>query len=262
MKHKISSIIILVIFPTWLLAQEPGSGYLNVDAGSLIYFGEFENSDYIRKDISSYNYYYDDYNGSFSSTLYVNYASIKYQYFFMRRLSFRTGLRYSHLVSSIGKYQDFYNNTDFFYFYLSQNGTETEFVKLKEIGYSADYIGIPAEIMFKLFDKKYFYLYLEGGVDLGLLVNKTNKVKFENSAMNGYSNAVMDKFSKPGKLNSNAYCGMGMHIGTPNKVSLNFELSVPAFLLTSKSSSFTTTGSNAGIGLQVSLQIPLLKKQE
>jgi hypothetical protein len=236
-------------------AQAKRLQYIGVEMGSTFIQSEMSEMDFIRGDVPAY---YMGYNAkSLTSLSYKNFAGIKYEIFSVNdRLSILTGLRISHMVNSIGKNNYWSNNVNYFYWLYRQDGTNTEYLLVKDIIQKSDYIGIPVEV-------KYFtgrrprkmQLYVKVGTEMNYLVNTRTGIVFDNPAMNIYQKDLTAMVEKPGKFFSSIYGGVGFKIGRDQKPSLSLEACGPYYIFTSKSAGLLHP--IIGGGFQLNVQIPI-----
>lgn len=260
MKNRlILTTIILAFSSGFAIGQEAGSSYLVPEFGFWSFPNKIKGSEYIRQDLASYNLYNGSSTSNLKSTLNFQYAGIKYLRYLNSKIGLSIGLRYTNIKTSIQK-----DKTDgganYFYFRLSQNGTETEFIRLTKIAYTSNCLGIPVEAIYSFKLLNTFSLFLKAGIDFSYNINTKNEIGFSRSAMKIYKEDVLNIYGSPSSFNSYFYFGGGWHIGKPDKPSLNLEINFPALLLTSKTS--TLVSPESGAGFQISLLFPLNKSAQ
>lgn len=252
------TVLLLISLGGLTKAQDAHSAYLIPEFGFWSFSNKMKGSEYIRQDLASYNLYNGSSSSNLSSSLNVTYAGLKYQYYLSSRVGLAIGVRYSNIKTSIEKKNS--DGASYFYFRLSQNGTDTEFIRLTKIAYSSNCLGIPIEATYNFKLLNSLSLFLKAGIDLSYSYKIDNDISFSRGSMKIYKDDVLNVYGTPSKFNSYIYSGGGCHLGKPGKPSINIELNLPAFLLTSKTS--TLVSPNGGAGAQVSLLFPLNKSQE
>jgi hypothetical protein len=260
MKNKLlltTSILFVSVCLT--LAQETGSSFLSPEIGFWSFSNKMKGSEYIRQDLASYNLYNGSSSNNLSSKLSFKYAGFKYVHYMSSKIGLSVGLRYTNIETSIEK-DNSGGGANYFYFRLSQNGTETEFIRLTKIGYSMDCLGIPVEANYNFRLFKPFGFFLKAGIDFNYSINTRNDIGFSRSAMKIYKDEVLKIYGSPSHFNSYVYFGGGLHFRSLDKVSVKLELNLPAYILTSKTS--TLENPQAGAGCQLSLLFPLNKSEE
>ena len=251
------------IFPTLVLlfliinhvsAQEKKIRFIGVETGMDFQGVGVPDYSFIRGQIASYpGNYYTAYNLRGNHQKW--YGGVKAE---MRsgnnHFGYLAGLRFTNIKSSIGK--NIFTNDDPEYFYLlyKVEGTNTEYLKVKEINRASQYIGIPLEFRVYPFKPRHFGLYFKASADFAYLIASHTDVAFYNDQMKVYEQDVADKFDADSKFYSSLSFGVGWKIGRDAKPNLDLEASFPSFVLTSHTSGLVNT--ITGGGFQVNLLIP------
>jgi len=237
---------------------------LGVEFGTDFFFGDPIKPKMVRESKSSYHSFhdYDYYCGLIPNYQEMNvmYVGVKPEFYFCRnRIGLSTGLRVSRYSTTLD------SDRDYFLWLLHEDDVYTEFVKIREINQNNYYLGVPLE--FRFFPNKRelpVQFYVKGGSTFNYRLFTNNKVKFQNKSMNSNAETVGDQANSTLR-NFNAYmfAGFGLKIGGFSTgygkkfPYINVEAHILNIMLTDKASSFMRT--NAGLGFQLSAQIPLGK---
>ncbi len=234
--------------------QEIRHKYLGVEGGMDFQGVNVPDYDFIRGEIS----YYPEYYGSSSQ------LQGSYQKWYLgakteirsksNRFGLFAGLRFSRVNSSLGKNQYWSDNSEFFYLLYKQEGTTTEYLRIREINRASNYIGIPLEVRFFPYRPRLFRLYFKAATELSYRISTSTEVVFDDSAMDQFQKDVLNKFDGPGNFYSSFSIAAGIKIGRDDKPNINLEAVLPSFVLTNKSSGLVNTIS--GGGLQLNVQFP------
>lgn len=250
----------LVLFPLLLQAQEgivKFSDRIGVEFGAAGFFGNTVVPDQIRTSKSVYEY--DDFQCGFpiaDQVLSSVYGGVKYETFlFKNRAGVSAGLRFSGFLSEISA--DW--NQNYFIWLLSQNETTTDYLTIENIRQRNYYLGVPLEIRY--FTRKrssFFNQYLKLGASVNYCLSTNNSIKFHDPAMGKYSGQIEEQLGKPTTFNAYIYPAFGFRFGKPENVWVNAEFNIPGFII--KRKAFPFIRSDAGIGMQLTVQMPLNKK--
>ncbi|MBI4647992.1 MAG: hypothetical protein HY738_15755, partial [Bacteroidia bacterium] len=165
----------------------------------------------------------------------------------------------SHLYSSVGKNDYWANSTNYFYCLYRQDGVNTEYLKLKEINQTSNYIGIPIEIRYFPAKRPHlFRIYFKIGAEINYLMQTQKDVVFYDNAMNPYKEDLTAKVGQPKTFYSSIYGGGAISIGRELKPSISIEACMPYLFLTSES--FGLVNPIFGSGFQLNVQIPIKSK--
>jgi len=237
---------------------------LGVEIGTDFFFGDPRKPDMVRESKSS-NYYYNDHDFYCGlildfQNMNVSYFGIKPEIFFLKnRLGISSGLRFSRYSSYLK------SDRDYFLWLIHQDDIYTEYVKINRITQNSYYLGIPLEVKFFPNRRELpAQFYMKVGSTFNYRLQTNNKIEFQNHFMESNADMIDDQINDS-NLDFNAYMffAAGIKIGrfkagsrrkTPN---FNIEIHPLNIMLTDKASSFIRT--NAGIGFQVSAQIPIGK---
>jgi len=213
-----------------------------------------DDKDYIRADVVPYNYYYE--SASYvMALLYKNYYGLKFEKRILNnKLGVVSGIRYTRTDASIGKDTYWTPRTEYFYLLSAQDGTNTEFLKVKSITEISHYIGIPLEFRIYPYHEHKVQLYYKIGFDFNFLINDKADVVFLNSLMESHENEVEGIIENPWKFYATACLAIGFKIGDPGKPGINIEACVPSGILSGNRNSFVAP--TIGGGIQLSIRFP------
>ncbi|MFC1734301.1 hypothetical protein ACFL6I_28695, partial [candidate division KSB1 bacterium] len=171
------------------------------------------------------------------------------------KLGLLTGLRYTRVNSSFGKSYTWLDNDGYFYLLYKQEGTTTEYLKIKEVNQYSDYLGIPLEIRHFPFNPRFFRFFLKAAAEFNYRLSTTNDVVFNNDKMESFQAGVAEKFGEPDNFFSMLYFALGLKLGNDNKTNVSLEAVFPSFYLSDNTSSLVIP--QYGGGFQINIQIPL-----
>jgi hypothetical protein len=226
---------------------------LGLEVGFNSYWGGVVKPERAREDYSAYKGYQDAWDiGSIQSAM-AYHVGLKSEYFFFKnRVGVATGIRVSRFSS------DFESNN--FYpvmWLLRQEGTRTDYVRIRSITQNSYYIGIPLEIRFFPNRRELpFQHYLKMGVAFSYRVHTEYKTKFYDEQMHFHAGTIEAQLGKPNVFNSYIYPTFGFKIGRSSSPWLNLEMYC-SVLISQQTISFMKDG--AGVGFQLSVQLPLGK---
>ena len=237
-----------------LSGQEGKRPFLFVETGIDFISCESPEKDYIRGDIDPYNYGYV--TDQLRSLLHMEYLGVKLEYRLLNDLlGAAGGLRYTRMISSIGRTAYWSDTPDFFYVLYKQDGLTTEYAKVREIVQKTDYLGIPLEL--RIYPNKDWAInvYYKLGATFNVRIRNKKEVVFYSDAMKPYSDEISRVTEDPGTFHASLYLGAGLKIGKLAKPGANFEISFPIGILPSGEPGFVTP--QAGGGCQLMVRIPL-----
>lgn len=170
------------------------------------------------------------------------------------RLGLSTGVRYSHLNSSLGKADYYSSNSGFFYFLVRQTNNSIEYLKIKEINQSSHYLGVPIEFTCNVLDRDIVTYYVKCGFEVAFLVSTQTHVSFVNRGMNSLQDAVTNRFEEPRNVTSTMGASAGVKIGRSEKIIFTIEAGPWGYLNNRTSGIMDLKG---GVGLQMNLHYVL-----
>ena len=265
--EKITAIICgLIFFPLLVQAQQVQEAKISALIGVELGFSEFIGKAVIPERVDQFRTDNPIESGNlFKNSIEVSYVGIKYeQYFSEKRMEFAAGLRFSQFSSAIhGKSSLFLFDTydDPFLWRFGEDGIYIDYLNITRINQIGNYLGIPLEWSYLLRGSDAFFRpYVKVGVVVNKLLSTTNLIMFDNEQMNQYADAVGKQLPKPNFFNSYFYPTLGFKLGKDHYVCLNMEIQYMPFIMAKKAHPFISGSS--GVGVQLSLQIPLNKKSK
>jgi hypothetical protein len=230
----------------------------NVGAGS--YFGSTQKPPQIRE----YNSMYDDdfYCGVIlpSGTTNSKHLGINAEYYILKnRVGLSAGLKFTQFQTTLE------SDGDYFLWNQGQEGLITDYLSIRKITQNNYYLGLPADMKFFINrSEKICNMYLKIGGSLNFKVSDHNSVNFLEESMNEFEMNVLNELSDTKSCYSNVFFAIGLKMirfretwkGFPQ---FNVEFRMLDLILTNKYSSFIDSDVTAGIGMQISVQIPLGK---
>jgi hypothetical protein len=249
------SAAILIVGSIHGFSQNTRLRYIGVESGMNFIESEMTDIDAIRGNIPNYSMGFS--TGSLTSLSYIWFAGVKSEIFSLNdRFGLQGGIRYSQISNSIGKDEYWGSSTNYFYWLFRQDGTETEFLKIKEISQKSGYLGVPVELRYFVSKRPHvFQLYGKLGAVLDFRVNSHTNVLFKDPAMEIYEKNISDQVKQPGAVSFAMYVGSGFKIGTDQKPSVSLEACFPYFILTSHTSGMLQP--LFGGGFQLTFQVPI-----
>lgn len=256
MKIKFTFLIcFLYAFIGVSFAQEIRQKYIGFETGMTLIGNEITKMDNIRGDVSGYSGGYSINN--LTSLSYRSFIGVKPEIFSLNdKIGFMAGLRLSRITNSVGKNNYWSNSTNYFYWLYSQSGTNTEYLKVREINQKSDYIGIPIEVRyFPSKRPRLFRVFFKLGAEINYCLQTQTDVVFFDNEMNPYQNGLIAKVGKPKVFNASVYGAGGVRIGRESGLSASIEICLPYFPITHESTGLVNPIS--GGGFQINFQIPL-----
>jgi hypothetical protein len=246
-------IVIICLYANVAKSQEARQKFIGIETGMNFIGGKMSDMDHVRGDVPSYSSANPANN--LTSLMYSSFVGIKPEYFSLNnKFGFGAGLRYSHMISTVGRNDYWSDNTNYFYWLYRQEGINTEYLKIKEINQKSDYIGIPVEVRYFPFKPHLFKWYVKAGADISFKLKSQTDVVFFDDAMEPYQNDVAAVVGKPGSVISSLYWAWGVKIGSDSKPSVSFEICLPTIITDPESPGLVNA--TAGSGFQLNVQIP------
>ncbi len=258
MRAKLFIGLVFYLFVGKALAQELRQKNLSFETGIDFIFSEPTKMDFVRGDVPSY-YNLGEATSNLSSLQFKNYLGIKAEVFTLNnKFALTGGIRYTHLYGAIGKQSYWYVTTsDFFYVLVTQNNSNTELMKVKEVTQSSHYVGVPLELKFFPMSPHLIQIYFKAGLEFNFRVKTKTDVVFSNDDMSIYKNKIADLVRNPGNFCAVANGAAGLRIGRPYKINFSLEGNLPVVFITQETTGVVNPLS--GVGFQCNLYIPLKK---
>lgn len=232
--------------------------YLNVDMGVTAFVNELPDNLKIRGDVPKYYYGNEPSATMVNGYMHKQFLGLKAEIVIRDKFGWSVGVRYSQMKSSITKNDDY--NNDYFYLVTTETGTNTEFMKVRSIQQSSDYVGVPIEFRYFPYMPRKFRVFIKLAAEGTILLQTQKSVTFGDDAMANYENDVTKNIKDPAKLSSLLYGGFGIKYGQKSKPSISIEFSGPAWFASYKSNGMLNPV--VGGGVQVNIQIPIGSKTE
>ena len=251
MKQKNLFLILVLSFAfSPARSQELKNFTLGFELGSEFVTGQLNKNWNVRKNVGSYYYDYD-YGNAFGTDMTISSVGIKPEFsFFKNRIGISSGLLYTQISSSLGKYSSDINP----FFYLLNNGgtTNTEYFKVKNIQDDNDYLGIPLEVTLLPFQLEYIGFYLKAGVELNFRFHNKTDIQFYNASMEPYEQDIIRNTGiTTNSIYSSFYSSVGMRFGKEDKIKYNLEILFPSTFLTTNNSALIVPDFYTGFKLSV-----------
>jgi hypothetical protein len=246
---------VLFIQPVLLVAQEEKKKFIGLESGYNYYVSESKNFDFIRGSVDVSTFGIGDDSNSLSVDFQNWYVGAKSEYrFHDNKLGLLCGIRFSEVSSFIKKSTSYASNLNFFYLLNKQEGTTTEFLKVKQINQNSKYLGVPVELRYFLFNIVKVRVYLKGSAEFNYRLKTNTNVMFYNPEMEPFEAEVEAKFDEPADFHLLISGGGGLKLGDESKTNLSLEAIFFSQYLSDKISGLAKPVS--GGGFQVNVQIP------
>lgn len=236
-----------------LQAQTSTNGFMGVEGGMNFYFAEGIKKDFMRSKASAE--YYNP-SGGVSGFIQKSYAGIKYEHRFLRnRVGLLTGVRYTRLYSSIGKNGINETNTGYFYVQVPQEGTDSRYLRVKEINQISDYVGIPLEFRFFVSRAKRVRFYAKAGIECNVKVAFRDEVIFQDASMKPNEQWILDQVDQPSTVFGSGFLAPGVRFFPDKYPGINLEVHFISFMFPGHTAGLLKSGE--GAGFQINIQVPL-----
>ena len=259
MKRKVLFFCAFAFFSlTLAYTQGCKQKYLGIEAGIDFLTGDLPIKDFIRGDVPSY-YNTGEATKNLSILFFKDYFGIKTEIMNLSdKLGLSGGLRFINMNASIGKNRYGTATSDFFYLLYNQSGNNTDYLKIKDITQTSNYLGIPVELRYLFRSTDIGRFYIKTGVEFNYLLQTKTNIGFYNEAMTTFQDDVSKMVGHPGSFYSFFYGAFGLRYGQPSKPAINLELCLPTVVLSKATSGLVIPQSGGGV--QVSIQIPIKQK--
>jgi hypothetical protein len=251
--------ILLLFLGISLLGQEKKPMFLYLESGIDFISCEQPSKEYIRADIEPY---YDYFAASqIRALMHNNFFGVRFEYRLAKNLlGISGGLRYTSMMTSIGKPAYWSDSPEFFYVHYLTDGMNTFYAKVLELNQKSDFIGIPVELRIFPYQERLINIYYKAGASVNINVGSKTDVVFFNDDMNHYEEEVADIVEEPSSYYGSLNLGIGIKVGKLQKPGFVIEANFPVGIFTPGKMSFVTP--QAGIGVQVMIRVPLNKIEE
>lgn len=260
MKTKLFLALVLLFLSAGLVqGQEKHPLFLFVESGIEFISCEQPSKDYIRADIEPY---YDHYpSSSIRALMHNDLFGVRIEYRIARNLlGISAGLRYSRMITSIGKPAYWSDSPEFFYVHYRTDGLNTEYARVHELTQKADYIGIPVELRIYPYAEHLINFYYKAGATFNINAGSKTDVAFFDDKMDPYKGDVAEVVESAYSFYGSFNLGIGIKVGRLPKPGFIVEASFPIGMLTPGKDSFVSP--EAGAGAMIMVRIPLNKKTE
>ncbi|MCF8370874.1 MAG: hypothetical protein K9H64_04575 [Bacteroidales bacterium] len=238
-----------------LHGQEDRVRFIGVESGIDFQICESTEYDFIRGDVDVSMYGLNDGANNLTLSLQNWYIGTKAEIRTKNnRFGLSTGVRFSQITSSMSKSTGWSGTADFFYILNKQEGTSTEYLRVKEINQVSNYLGIPVEIKFYPTKPYFVRFFIKGAALISGRLNTSNNVVFYSDEMNPYQNDVINKFDEPKFFLGMVHGSVGIKFGHEDNINLSLEAATPSIIFTENSSSLLKP--MFGGGLQLNILIP------
>lgn len=258
MKKRIILLLIFIPVINIIWGQEEKHKYLSLEIGIDGIGCAAPDKDYIRA-VNDQNYNY--YSNQIKSLMTISYIGFKYEYRLMSNLfGLSSGIRYSRMVTSIGRNSYLSSDPDYFYVNYSQSEMTTEYAKVLEINQKGDYLGIPLELRL-LYPKKNHFLkfYYKAGCSFNFKIHSVSDISFFNKSMEQYQSDVIKVLENASPNYTTFHVGAGVKIGKSEKPGISIETYMPICIKFPKGIYFVDP--LAGSGIQLLFNVPLNSKE-
>lgn len=170
------------------------------------------------------------------------------------KYGFSAGVRFTQINSSLGKQDYWTSSSDFFYFDVSQTPNTIEYLRVKEIKETSNYIGIPLALSIYPFGEHFFTVYFKGVLEFNYRLNTKTETTFVDNAMNQSNDAIVNRLGTADNISSIFTANAGVKIGRNPKRAFRIEMG-PSVFMNERTS--TIVEAQGGFGAQVSVQFTL-----
>ncbi len=232
--------------------------YFGIEAGIKTYNSQGTEYDFIREEAVYYYGYYNR-NSQISWMSYVPRFALKAEYRAEGdRVWISSGIDYSFMNSSLGKIAYSYDDSEYFYLMLEQLQDETYYYRIREVGESSHYLGIPLDIRYSPFVPRFFRLYFKLGFDVNFKLASNQRVVFYDDGMADKEEAVLDLFDQANLVYATGTAGVGIQLGKQDRPNIRLEANFPTLVFTP--GAFALMEHKLGGGCLISLVLPIKSK--
>lgn len=228
---------------------------IELETGGTLFYAQTTDKSYFRKDVIYYEG--SDYSQRVVSAYGTYFGGLKLQLQSRNeRWKFSSGLRFIQTYGDLAKNSD----PDYFYFLYQQTSSSLEYLRVKEITQTTNYVGLPLEARFFPFHKdNTVRLFFTAGTQIGYKLATKTKIIFADPNMNPLASAVQSKVEQPDDFSATVYGGAGLELHKPSIPVISVTVIFPSVMLVNHTMPATPL---AGAGLQLSIQLPHKKSKQ
>lgn len=241
--------------PAAVKGQEENLKFLGIESGATYHPTESVHYDFIRGNVDVSTFGIGDNNNSLSMDFQKWYVGAKTEFRFKEnKIGLLCGVRFSEVNSSLSKSTSYSSNLNFFYLLNKQEGTTTEFLKIKTINQNSTYIGVPVEFKLFLSNIAQIRFYVKVAAEFSYRLKTNTNVMFYNPEMEPFEPEVAGKFDAPADFFLSVYGAGGIQFGNESKFNITVEAIPASFFLNDNVSGLVDPTS--GGGFQISVHLP------
>ena len=240
------------LFLSQAVAAQQKALSIGLETGGALFLCPTVDKPYIRKDmVYSAS---GDYNPSITSHYNMAFGGMKLELKSSNeKWKFGSGLRFIQTSSDISKA----NEPDYFYFLYRQDASTIDYLKVKRLSQTTNYLGVPLDVKFFPFPRmKTFKIYFTAGTQLGYKLSSKTSVVFPDPNMNPYTSEVQSIVEKPNNFIATVHGGAGFEFNKLSWPIVSLGLIFPSIFLSNHTQ---LTNPVTGVGFQLSIQLPLKK---
>ncbi len=241
-----------------LKASSPWQSYFMVEVNNYLPNGSMNSHIAVRQNVDAYDSGYDS-NGSVWSDAYGLAGGLQWMVYNENlRIGISSGLRYTNYMTEI--YGSVSASADYFYLRYSEANQETKFARVKSISETKEYLSIPLEISYKVFEYQRISLWTRLGGEFGLIcLDHKTDISFMESGMDVFKTEVLPSFGVADeKALSSIYWTIGGSYRLKNGVFFRVDgIALSKYVNTD--APFFLVESDYFSGVMLSMQIPLRK---
>ena len=167
--------------------------------------------------------------------------------------SVSAGLQYARMTGHL-EMNRMYEGPDYFYYRFREEGTVTEYYRIREFQQNAHYVGVPVDLRYSPLNRN-FKITVRAGTEINYRIASNGSADFVDREMEQYEDQFIDSFDRPDPLNVIIVVGAGISYGKPGKANYGVEIAGPCVSVTQKAGGmFTPT---AGAGFSLFVKVPL-----
>lgn len=229
---QLKTVCALVLGCCWagVEAQQAGSGrgqrqrLWGVEAGGTYFTAEMADNKNIRNDNPLF------YDGTMYADAYMYqwYAGVTREMMCRNnKFGLVTGLRFTRVTGTSE------NTEPGYYFYrLNSDGQTSNYLKVRELGGAASYVGVPLELCIRPYRERAINLYFKLGGSFNYLLGSEKKVTFVNPAMEAYGTDVEETMADAEAFYGYVFAAAGFRFGKGGEPRFSLELRIPSMALT------------------------------